>query len=768
MGSNMLPITVSALVLLASTSMVVFTVMSKRQRKLDATRVAFTITYPSGVNADSIAAWLETLAGSLRSRWLDPTPSIVFETRATDRGIVFNLTLPSNAADHVESQLRAKIPGINLTRIERAAQSFDAAVEIGMRSPSRQLNVSNPKNLSTSILASIQALLLGEEVVVQWVISAAPRAPMPAKDGARRSNEASIRQVIAGAQEAGNDELEDRRKKLGGVNYLAIGRIGASAPSVPRAQQLVANTFASMSSTSTHANHLTKRNGNASLIGDQINRAATPPIFPAQVTVGELVGLAAWPIMDPFISGLPLGGVRLIAAGEHVSREGLVIGTSNFPGHGRPIAIDWPYTVHHTYVGGQSGTGKTSLLAEMARQFMVHGNGVFCVDMNNSGSAETLANRILDFIPANRIDDTIIIRPAFNTGAAVGFNLLDQGNPETVARDIEALMTALYNDVQGVNLRKLLFHGIQTLVEAGGYTLNDLPFLVAPDSPEEEAWASSLMDNVRDADLKRFWALWKSKDKRLRTNEAAPLLNRFWQLTARPEARDLFGQTRSSFTMDEAVNGNKIVVIDLAGISDDTALPMATLLINALWTSVNRNRAEKPNYLFLDELQLTAKLPVNIDDMFRRARQMNLGVNAATQYMETMDHRIKAAIPNTVRNRIIFRSGNYEARMWRDEMDRNLVGEFDLQNNEPYEAFAQISTETGRPTPVSIRAITPSPPTGTRQHVLERSRRLYLRSSDEIMREGIARRTAAPPKRNNKPVPDMGIREWKDDEDGRH
>ncbi|WKK71435.1 hypothetical protein Q0F99_19035 [Rathayibacter oskolensis] len=421
--------------------------------------------------------------------------------------------------------------------------------------------------------------------------------------------------------------------------------------------------------------------------------------------------------------------------------------------------------MHHTYVGGQSGTGKTSLLAEMARQFMEHGNGVFCVDMNNSGSAETLANRMLDLIPPDRIDDTIIIRPASNTGSSVGFNLLDQGNPETVARDIEALMTALYNDVQGVNLRKLLFHGVQTLVEAGGYTLNDLPYLVAPSTPDEEAWASSVIKNVRDAELRRFWAIWQGKDKKSRANEAGPLLNRFWQLTARPEARDLFGQTKSSFTMDEVVLGNKIVIIDLAGISDDTALPMATLLINALWTSVNRNRAEKPNYLFLDELQLTAKLPVNIDDMFRRARQMNLGVNAATQYMETMDARIKAAIPNTVRNRIIFRSGNFEARMWRDEMDRNLVGEFDLQGNEPYEAYAQLSTGTGRPTPISIRAVKPSPATGTRQRVLERSRRLYLKPSDEIMREGLARRTVKLERsENTKPEVTMGIRPWGPDD----
>jgi hypothetical protein len=201
--------------------------------------------------------------------------------------------------------------------------------------------------------------------------------------------------------------------------------------------------------------------------------------------------------------------------------------------------------------------------------------------------------------------------------------------------------------------------------------------------------------------------------------------------------------------MDEVVTRNRILIVDLAGVSSDTALPMATLLINSLWTSVSRNRPEKANFLFLDELQLISKLPVNIDDMFRRARQMNLGVNAATQYLEGLDKQVKAAIPNTVRNRIIFRSGNEEARMWRDEMDRSLVEDRDLQGNEPFEAYAQLSTEHGRPSPISIRAHAPSSPTGTRAAVLERSRRLYLRPSEEILREGEQRR--APKKRPDDP-----------------
>ncbi|AZZ51438.1 hypothetical protein [Rathayibacter festucae] len=735
-------ITVTLSLLLPATAWVVYSLMSNNQRKTDADRVSYSATFPANVSPDSISSFIETLSGPLATGLLGPTPSIAFETRATDRGITIGVMLPKHVADHIESQARAKIPGLNLARDEeRVARFFDAALEIGMHSPSRPIKA-NAKGLSTSILASIQALLPGEEVVVQWVIAAKKSEPMPAKDANKTTNEFSVKQALIGTRDAGGDELNERREKLGSTNFLAIGRIGSIAPTVERAERLALNTFSSMSSSNTHANYLKKRRGNLAVISDQINRAATPPIFPAQLAVGELVGLISWPIDSPFISGLPHAGVRLIAAGENIPREGRVIGTSNYPGHKRTIAMDYEFAVHHTYIGGMAGTGKTSLLAELARQDMENGYGVICVDMNNTGSTETLANRILDFVPAHRIDDTIIIRPAANLGAAVGFNLLDQGNPETVARDIEALMTALYSDVQGVNMRKLLFYGVQTLAEAGGYTLNDLPYLVAPDGDDQTAWAHQLMDNAKDADLQRFWSMWKTKKKDDQLREASPLLNRFWQLTARPEARDLFGQTESAFTMDDVVMQNKILIIDLAGVSSDTALPMATLLINALWTSVNRNRPEKANFLFLDELQLIAKLPVAVDDMFRRARQMNLGVNAATQYLQGLDQQVKAAIPNTVRNRVIFRSGNDEARLWRDEMDRSLVGETDLQSNEPFEAYAQLSTRTGRPSPISIHAHTPSKPTGTRERVLRHSETRYLKSSEAILREGIARRTA--------------------------
>ena len=56
---------------------------------------------------------------------------------------------------------------------------------------------------------------------------------------------------------------------------------------------------------------------------------------------------------------------------------------------------------------GKTGTGKTELLKNMAIQDIQNGNGVAVVDPHGE-----FAEKMLDFVPSNRVNDVIYFNPA--------------------------------------------------------------------------------------------------------------------------------------------------------------------------------------------------------------------------------------------------------------------------------------------------------------------------------------------------------------------
>lgn len=730
------------------------------QRQLDHDRRTYLVAFPRELSEEQVLSWLTSIGGTLkmgRGR-IVATPTIAFEMWATDRGISHRLKVPWQEADYVIGQLRSLVPGISITpEKERPVLSWNQVHELGMSDPARTIaNALKAKDASTSILASIQALEPGEAVMLQWVVTPALREALPEKNN--HKNKSSVFDVLLGATTASGDEIDDRRKKLEQPNLLAIGRVGATASTEARAAHLVQRVERALSSLQTAANGFTRVRKLSGAATERIQLASSPYLFPAQFSLSELLRVIAWPIGQPFVAGLPQGATRHLFAGEDIPREGLVVGHSNFPGHERPIAVSFTRACEHMYFGGTTGSGKSTEMGNTFAQAVTNGNGAVVIDASSSESHESLFFRALNLIPKDRIKDCIIIDVNRDRMHPVGFNVLDQGTARQVVDQITELIGHLYKDTSGIWMRELLFHGLYTLAEHGGYTLLDLPKLIQPKTPEEAAWADQLIREVKDPELKDFWVRWDNYSTRDRAAHVEPLLNRIWQLTARSEIRNIIGQTKSSFQWDDVLRENKIVLISLVGLPKDTASILGTLFVNALWTSAQSMVPEKENYLFLDEFQLVTRLPMGLEDMLRLARKHRLGAVLGTQYIDDLTPDMKMAIINAVRTRVIFSTSSREARLWQSEFGRQLIDEYDLVNLGRFEAVAQVSTDTGISRPVTIKALAPLSPTGTAKAVLEESRKTYGRTLDEVEAEMLARRMAAPTSKKKRPT--IGVKGW--------
>jgi hypothetical protein len=732
----------------------------KSQIIRDLKRETYLVAFPPDLAVERVLAWLRSVSGTLpkRSSMSISVDSLVFETWANARGIFHRLHIPSSGAEYIASQLRTLAPGITVTKDEtRAHYDWTAGIELGMSSPSRQLRIPSHNDLAASLLASIQTLTGEETVLIQWIVTPAPFERPPERDNNPSTVEFSVMRSLLGSPGASSDELQDRRSKLEEQNMLAVGRVVAASEDEKRARELVIRVESALAGGNSAVNYF-RRSSTSRRISDDANDAATPLLFPAQFNLKELAAVLAWPIGQPFVAGLPQGSTRHLYATEDIPTEGRIIGDSNYPGHERPIALDYEHATQHLYIGGKTSTGKSTLMANAFAQDVNAGYGAIVIDASNSESNETMFERALSLIPEHRMDDVIIMNVSDDQMRPVGFNVLDQGNPRIVADQIKDLFSNLYQDTAGVWTKQLLFHGLYTLAERPGMTLADLMPLLNRQSKEEVAWADELTRSVKDSELRNFWQRWENFNQSERDRYTQPLLNRIWQLVSRPEARYIVGQSHSSFKMRDVLAENKILLISLSGLPADTSSILGTLLVNAVWTAAQAMKPDKANFLYLDEFQVMTRLPMGLDDMLNRARKHGLGVVLGTQYLEDVQPELKNAVINNARSRVIFQSSSKESRMWRDEFGRSLLEENDFMRIRKYEAVAQLATSSGLTTPVTLKARPPMKPTGLASKIKAQSRARYGRPIAEIEASMVERRQGQV-KPNAKKL-NIGIREW--------
>ncbi len=722
------------------------------QQDRDSKRKTYRLAFPSNLDAERITAWIRSVSGSLRANasTMTGTPTIAFEVWATNKGLTHRLMVPWRDADYVIAQLRSLVPGIRVTPEDVYPDvQWTAGVEVGLTNKSRTLRIYDPADTSATILASMQALHSGEAIVVQWVVTPAIPARPPIYRAAR-SHELNAH-ILLNGDLADRDEVNDRRHKLEEPNVLAVLRVGARASSNTKAQHLLNRVRNALSSTRSPSSRFVRRMVTLGQVRRRITAAAGSVVFPIQLSAPELTALIAWPIGNPLITGLPPALSRHLPATEAVPRAGRVLGRSNMPGHERAIAMSYDNARKHVHVAGPTGVGKTVLLANMIKQDMQQGHGVVLIERKGD-----LFHAALDYVPPQRINDVIVL-DVNDTSRPVGFNILRQGNPANAVDELTGLFEHMYSDTRSVWTRQVLYHGLRTIAEHPELTFIDLSPLLVPMSPEESAWRDDIIRGVKDRELRNFWQRFQAQPRGAQEKITQPVMDRIWQLNARPEIRHIIGQSTSSFQMDDVVKGNKILLVNLAGVATETANLTGTLLMNALWSSVQRAHGRRPNYLYLDEFQDYINLPVDPEDMLAKARSFGLGMTLAHQHMAQLPTELRQAVMTNARTKIIFQTSGDDARLMAREFG-NSVTEQDFTNLGNYETISRIATDAGISPPLTMTTNEPAASNGRARQTQLASRQTYGRPVAEVEASIDARRTVANKPRTKRPK--IGNQGW--------
>ncbi|MDI3211749.1 type IV secretion system DNA-binding domain-containing protein [Arthrobacter sp. AL12] len=722
----------------------------KSQVELDSDRKTYVLTFPQDLAEDRVQAWLRSVSGTLHAKpsLFDGVPTIVFETWSTSAGIEHRIKVPWQHADDIMSQLRTHLRGL---RYEPATifprQEWTYAVEIGESNPERSLRIHSSNDTAASILTSIGQLHGDEAVLMQWVVAPSRPTRLP-EDGAKTA--AFSFKSLLGIPDAGKDELNDRRKKLSEANYRAVLRVAAKANTRPRAEKLVSNVRSSFTALNSPDNRFIETRVSKNKLQDNIDRAATVLYFPMTLAISELIPLIAYPIGSPMVAGLPRSASRHLPAAVSIPETGIILGRSNFPGSERPIALSWQDITKHMHVAAPTGTGKTEFLTTIGRQIIEAGLGMILIE-----TKDDLFDRLLESIPKERINDVVVI-DVNDPAAPVGFNVLDDGDPFRTIEDIEGIVSNIHGDKDGVWFKKVVYHGLRTLMTRPGATVADLVPLLQP-RYDELPWRDEIIKNLKEPELIHFWQELENQGKQKEMQIVQPVIDRFWHFNSRQSVRDIFGQSTSSITMAQAIAQNKIVLVNVTNIEKSTTKFISSLLINSAWKAVRANRPDKPFFFMADEVQNLMHLPISLDDMLAQARSYNFPIIMANQSVSQLPLPIRQAAHNNARTKIVFQLESDDAKNMATQFGSSVT-DSDLMNLGQYEGIARIATSDGVSTPVSFIAAPPKQRHNLGWKVREASRKNYGRAPAAIADEISQRRKATPTP--TKQRPNIGIRKW--------
>jgi hypothetical protein len=389
------------------------------------------------------------------------------------------------------------------------------------------------------------------------------------------------------------------------------------------------------------------------------------------------------------------------------------------PGHERSIALSPTDGLRHLHVLGPTGTGKSTLLLNLITADVAAGCGVVVIEPKGD-----LIHHVLERIPANRLDDVVVIDPADTQ--PVGLNPLARNGhpPELVADELLGMFRSMYESSWGPRTNDILGASLLTLARTPGMTLCALPALLV-DPGFRHRVVSAFDDPVG---LEPFWLTYENWSEPERLAAIAPSLNRIRPFLMRPQLRAVLGQARPRVDLEQVFSERKILLVNLAKgvIGGEASSLLGSLILGQLWAAALRRSSipaerRSPVFVYVDEVQDYLRLPTDVGEALVQARGLGVGFVLAHQHLSQLDAAVRSAVLTNARSRVCFQLAAEDART----LASGSVTADDLRELPAFEIYAQLVADGSVQPWCSARTLPPSAALSKPEEVLRKSRDRY-------------------------------------------
>lgn len=409
------------------------------------------------------------------------------------------------------------------------------------------------------------------------------------------------------------------------------------------------------------------------------------------------------------------------------------IGITDWRNQHQRFGIEDHDRLGHMYCIGKTGTGKSTLLLNMAISDIERGNGLCIIDPHGD-----IAEIILNYVPESRINDVIYFN-ATDQEHQIGFNPLHNIRPNEynlVTSSLISTFKKIWADSWGPRLEHILRFSLLTLLHSPHATILDIQPLLT-----NTYFRNGVLRYVTDTGIRAFWE--DEYDKyppALKSEAIAPVLNKMGVFLASMPLRTIVGQERRSFNMQEVLDQRKILICNVSKgvIGEEASALLGSMILTAIQSAAlfraSYDQSKRiPFYMYVDEMHSFVTL--SFADILAESRKYGLALFLTHQYIDQLNETIRSAIFGNVGTLISFRIGAEDAIYIAKEF-HPVFKQDDLVNLPKYSMYLKLMIDGATSKPFSAITLPIQPYRDSHKNmIIELSRKTYGKHRDDVEKE---------------------------------
>jgi hypothetical protein len=350
---------------------------------------------------------------------------------------------------------------------------------------------------------------------------------------------------------------------------------------------------------------------------------------------------------------------------RNIPEHGMLLGYNMFRGAKKAIRLANPDRQRHMYAVGQTGTGKSTFLENLALQDMLEGRGFAFVDPHGD-----TAEKLLSMVPKERTEDVIYFAPG-EMDYPLGLNMFEYHSPDQKDFLIQEAINMLYklydpthSGIIGPRYEHLFrMAALTVMADPNGGTFVDIPKLF-----RDPSYVKQKLKYVTDQNVLEFWQ--KEMPQSQRSNEFGEIVSwfvsKFGAFLSNDMMRNIIGQNKSAFDLREVMDTGKILLVNLSrGKTGDLNSKLLGMIFVMKFEAAAMSRADIPEEyrqdfcLYVDEFQNFST--DSFADILSQARKYHLNLIVANQFTTQLSEEIRDAVFGNVGTVVSFRVGTADA-----------------------------------------------------------------------------------------------------------
>ncbi|MBC7459430.1 TraM recognition domain-containing protein [Candidatus Saccharibacteria bacterium] len=541
------------------------------------------------------------------------------------------------------------------------------------------------------------------------------------------------------------DSIEEKTRYPG---YETLIRVVASSNTAGKSQAMLSSIVSAFSLFDSTSN-----NGFKFTISKNIEEFVTAYIFrffPQEVNTNILNTVELASIFHlPDQGSIPTSQVtrqmdKQVDGPTQLMDEGFLLGTNEFRGTKKPIRLSTNDRRRHTYVIGQTGTGKSKLLENLAFQDMMDGKGFAFIDPHGDSAEE-----LLGMVPKERVEDVIYFNPG-EMEMPIGLNLFEfenQDQRDFLIQESIAMLYKLYDPghtgIIGPRYEHWFRNAALTIMSdlESGSTFIDVPQVF-----NDQSFTDEKLKHVTDRTVLDFWNKEMAQTSEANKSEVLGwFVSKFGAFLSNEMMRNIIGQTKSGFNLRDVMDNKKILLVNLSkGRTGELNSQLLGMIFVMKFQAAAMGRADIPESeredfsLYVDEFQNFAT--DSFESILSEARKYRLSLILANQFMTQLTDKIREAIIGNIGTVISGRIGITDAEI----LVKKFTPTFDAEDLTRLPNFKTIASVMINNVPSSAFSMSLVPPMGQsnpqlRDALKKLSATKYGRPRAEVERDIFAR-----------------------------